>query len=166
MSRLDSFIRRLRAQKILIEHAVRLIGDVPGPVLELGLGMGRTCDHLRALMPEREIFAFDLFIVAPPDLVPDARHMIVGEIAETLAFCGPRVGAPAALLHNDIGSGDEIHNAATRAWLSPLVPPRMAPGGVVVTSFTLSLPGYEKLPLPDGVQPDRYHLYRAPAARS
>ena len=162
MSRLDSFIRRLTAQKILLEHAARLIDGVPGPILELGLGAGRTHDHLRTLMPAREIFVFDAFLVAAPDLIPDSHHMIVGEIRETLAFCGPRVGAPAALLHNDIGSGDEIHNAATRAWLAPLVPPRMGPGGIVVTSFTLALPGYEKLPLPAGIPPDRYHIYRAP----
>ncbi len=162
MSRLDSFIRRLTAQKILIEHAVGLIADVPGPVLELGLGAGRTYDHLRTLLPEREIFAFDVVLVAPPDLVPDGHHMIMGEIAETLAFCGPRVGAPAALLHNDIGSGDEIFNAATRAWLAPLVPPRMASGGIVLTSFTMDLPGFDKLPNPPGVAADRYHIYRAP----
>lgn len=162
MSRLDSFIRRLKAQKVLIEHAASLIGDVPGPILELGLGVARTYDHLRALLPDREIFAFDNVIVAPIDLLPDAHHLIMGEIRETLAFCGPRVGAPAALMHNDIGSGDEIHNAATRAWLAPLVPPRMAPGGIVITSFTMELAGYEKLPVPAAVPANRYHLYRAP----
>ena len=162
MSRLDSFIRRLTAQKILIEHAISLIAGVPGPVLELGLGAGRTFDHMRTLMPGREIFAFDVVVVAPPDMVPDGHHMIMGEIAETLAFCGPRVGAPAALLHNDIGSGDDIFNAATRAWLAPLVPPRMAAGGIVLTSFTMDLPGFAKLPNPPGVAADRYHIYRAP----
>lgn len=162
MSRLDSFIRRLTAQKLLIERAVELVRDVPGPVLELGLGMARTFDHMRTLMPEREIYAFDNVVVAPIDMLPDAHHFILGEIRETLAFCGPRVGAPAALLHNDIGSGDEIHNAATRAWLAPLVPQRMAPGGVVITSFTMDLPGYEKLPVPHGVSANRYHFYRAP----
>lgn len=162
MSRLDSFIRRLTAQKILIEHAMDLIRDVPGPILELGLGVARTYDHMRTLAPEREIFAFDNVVVAPIDMLPDAHHFILGEIRETLAYCGPRVGGRAALLHNDIGSGDEIHNAATRAWLAPLVPPAMAPGGVVLTSFTMDLPGYEKLPTPPGIRANRYHIYRAP----
>jgi hypothetical protein len=162
MSRLDSFIRRLKAQKLLLEHAASLIADVPGPILELGLGVGRTYDHLRETMPEREIFCFDIVLVAPPDLIPDGRHMIMGEIRDTLAFCGPRVGAPAALLHNDIGSGDDVQNAATRAWLAPLVPPRMASGGVVVTSFTLDLPGFTKIEPPPELPPGRYHFYRAP----
>lgn len=162
MSRLDSFIRRLEAQKLLLEYAADLVAAVPGPVLELGLGVGRTYDHLRSLLPGRAIFCFDVVLVAPPDLIPDGHHMIMGEIRDTLAFCGPRVGAPASLLHNDIGSGDDLVNAATRGWLSPLVPPRMASGGVVVTSFTLDLPGYEKIAAPAALPPDRYHFYRAP----
>ena len=58
MSRLDSFIRRLEAQRACLEYAAGQIRDLPGPVLELGLGNGRTYDHLRELLPEREIFVF------------------------------------------------------------------------------------------------------------
>ena len=44
MSRLDSFIRRLEAQRSCLETAVALVADLPGPILELGLGNGRTFD--------------------------------------------------------------------------------------------------------------------------
>ncbi|MGH6887075.1 MAG: class I SAM-dependent methyltransferase, partial [Geminicoccales bacterium] len=49
MSRLDSFIRRLEAQRACLDLAAARIADLPGPVLELGLGNGRTYDHLREL---------------------------------------------------------------------------------------------------------------------
>jgi len=160
MSRLESFIRRMSAQRVLLDHAADLVRGVPGPILELGLGAGRTYDHLRERLPDKEIFVFDTHLMGDPDLIPDRHHMILGDIRETLGFCLPRIGEPAALMHNDIGSGDDIHNAATRAWLAPLIPPLMAVGGVVVTSFTLDLPGFEKLPTPEGVPENRYHFYR------
>ena len=52
MSRLDSFIRRLEAQRACLDRAAELIRDIDGHVLELGLGNGRTYDHLRGLFPE------------------------------------------------------------------------------------------------------------------
>jgi len=53
VSRLDSFIRRLEAQRACLDHAAGLIGGLDGVVLELGLGNGRTYDHLRSLFPSR-----------------------------------------------------------------------------------------------------------------
>ena len=38
MSRLDSFIRRLEAQRACLNNAAQLIAGVPGNVLEFGLG--------------------------------------------------------------------------------------------------------------------------------
>ena len=72
MSRLDSFIRRLEAQRACLDHAARAIAGLPGPVLELGLGNGRTYDHLRELLPEREIFVFERQLAAHPASMPDA----------------------------------------------------------------------------------------------
>ena len=59
MSRLDSFIRRMLAQRACLNWAAEAVADIAGPVLELGLGNGRTYDHLRELMPEREIYVFE-----------------------------------------------------------------------------------------------------------
>ena len=59
MSRLDSFIRRLQAQRACLNEAVAQIRGVEGFVLELGLGNGRTFDHLREICPDREIYVFD-----------------------------------------------------------------------------------------------------------
>ena len=57
MSRLDSFIRRLEAQRACLNRAAALISGIDGIVLELGLGNGRTYDHLRELFPDREFMS-------------------------------------------------------------------------------------------------------------
>ena len=91
MSRLDSFIRRLEAQRACLNHAAALIAGVDGAVLELGLGNGRTYDHLRALFPDREIFVFDRRVAAHPDCIPDDAHMILGDVRETLPAALPQI---------------------------------------------------------------------------
>jgi len=107
MSRLDSFIRRVSAQRDCLNAAAGMIADVPGPVLELGLGNGRTYDHLRERLPNREIFVFDRRIAAHSACIPDERHMILGNIDATLAHAMAQIGALAALAHCDIGAGDK-----------------------------------------------------------
>ena len=47
MSRLDSFIARMQAQRDCLNYLKPVIAAVPGPILEVGLGNGRTYDHLR-----------------------------------------------------------------------------------------------------------------------
>src|ERR671914_288874 len=106
MSRLDSFIRRLEAQRACLGYAAGQIRDLPGPVLELGLGNGRTYDHLRELLPKREIFVFEREVKAHPDCIPDAMHLILGDVRATLPEAGRRLPGPAALAHLDVGTGD------------------------------------------------------------
>ena len=84
MSRLDSVIRRLQAQRACLELAADLVRDLEGPVLEFGLGQGRTYDHLREILPGREIFVFEREVAATAERVPENRHLILGDIRETL----------------------------------------------------------------------------------
>ena len=160
MSRLDAFLERLRAQKAILEHVARLIADVPGPVLELGLGNGRTYDHLREILPGREIFVFDRAVSAHPASIPDGDHMIMGEIRETLAYCGPRISRPAAFVHCDLGTGDPTADLAKADWLAPLVTERTTSGGYIGSGIELVLPAFDELPLPDDAKASRYRLYR------
>jgi hypothetical protein len=161
MSRLDSFIRRTMAQRDCLNEAARLIAEIPGPVLEFGLGNGRTYDHLRALLPEREIFVFDRQIAAHSDCVPDPAHMVLGDIHETVRRAPERILARAALAHCDIGTGDKIASAALAAWLAPALRPLLAPGAVVVCDQeSLRCEGFSLLPLPDGVCAGRYFMLR------
>ncbi len=160
MSRLDSFIRRLEAQRDCLAYAARLIAGVPGPVLELGLGNGRTYDHLRMLLPDREIFVFDRHIAAHPDCVPDAAHMILGDIRETLPRALARIGAPAALAHCDIGTGDKGSNAELAGFLAGCLPALMRGGGLVVSDQEIAIPASEPVALPGGIAAGRYFSRR------
>ncbi len=159
MSRLDSFIRRLTAQRSVLDWATAAIAALPGPVLEVGLGNGRTFDHLREKLPGRDIYAFDRADNAHPLSKPPAPFLVLGEFSVTLPAFAATHGAVAALLHCDTGSGDAAANARQAAWLSGLLPSLGRPGAIVLSDQRL---GHERLQLlqaPVDIPPDRYFLY-------
>lgn len=164
MSRLDSFIRRLEAQRACIDFAAQA-GNLPeGPVFELGLGNGRTYDHLRERLPGREIFVFDRQVAAHPDCIPDAAHMILGDIAETLPRTVLRFRGRVAFVHSDLGSGDAAVDRVTARTVAPLIAEALAPNGLVVSDQALVIAGWQALPPPSGIAESRYFLYRKPRA--
>lgn len=162
MSRLDNMIRRLTAQQLCLNAAARLVRDLPGPVLEIGLGKGRTYDHLRELFPEREVYAFDRHIVALPECTPDIDHMILGDFRETLPSALGLIGARASLAHCDFASGNPRSDAALAGWLAAALRRLMADGGVIVTDREMRVAGWRELELPEGVKKDRYYMYMHP----
>ena len=165
MSRLDSFLRRMLAQRDCLNAAVELVRGLPGPVFELGLGNGRTFDHLRELCPEREIFVFERQVSAHPDCVPDEEHLFEGELSDTLVSVEPRFAGKVTLVHADLGSGHADRDAAVAALVSVRLPPFLASGAVVVSEQELSLGTVEELPLPPDVRAGRYYIYRWAGAR-
>ena len=160
MSRLDSAIRRLQAQRACLDRAGELIAGTPGHVFELGLGNGRTYDHLRERFPGREIFVFEKKISAHPSCIPDDAHLFLGDVLERLPTVTARFRGAVALVHADVGSGVAEDNRKLAARISPLLPPLLAPGAVVVTDQEMTLPGAIPLGLPEGVAPGRYHMVR------
>ncbi len=160
MSRLDSFIRRLEAQRACLDSAMEMIRDVDGPVLELGLGNGRTYDHLRANLAGRPIYVFDRRVAAHPDCIPDPAFFIEGDIVATLAEASARLPGPAALAHCDIGTGDAAANAALAQTIAPLIDRLMAEGGLIVSDQPMEAAGWQPLPLPAGVEAGRYNMRR------
>ena len=160
MSRLDSFIRRLQAQRACIDAAAGMIAELEGPVFELGLGNGRTYDHLRQRLRDREIFVFDRQLAAHPACLPDATHLFLGDIHETLPAAVARYEGTVALIHSDIGTGDAEANAAIAAFLSSHLAALLRPGGLVISDQPMAMAAAESLPLPDGVKPGRYFIYR------
>ncbi|WEZ82725.1 class I SAM-dependent methyltransferase [Rhizobium sp. 32-5/1] len=159
MSRLDSFIRRLTAQRDILNHisATMMDGLGDGPVLEIGLGNGRTYSHLRKHFPGRRIVAFDRAIGSHASSTPEPDDLVIGEIRETAqAF----VGAEAALVHADIGTGYPDKDAVTLTWLPQLAAGSLRSGGIAVSGLPLEHPDLEPQPLPATVREDRYFLYR------
>lgn len=160
MSRLDSFIRRLQAQRACIDAAVEKIAALEGPAFELGLGNGRTYDHLRDRLPGREIFVFERQLAAHPACLPDAAHLFLGDIRETVPAAMERFEGTVALIHSDIGTGDAAANADIAAFLSGYLAAFLRPGGLIVTDQPMALSAADPLSLPQGVKPGRYFLYR------
>jgi hypothetical protein len=160
MSRLDSFIRRLDAQRRCLDRAAELMTGINGPVIELGLGNGRTFDHLRTLMPARAIFAFDRQMSAHPSCIPEDRFFIRGDFEVTLPGAFARIGGAAALCHADIGSGDKDRSMALACVVAPMIDRLMAAGGIVVGDQPMTIERWTSLPLPEGLETGRYFLYR------
>jgi hypothetical protein len=161
MSRLDSFIARMQAQRDCLNFLKPAIDALPGPLFEVGLGNGRTYDHLRCLFPGRDIYVFERKVAAHPDCIPPDDRLFLGEARDTLAEAAGRLGATGALVHTDLGTGDHAANMAMGAWLGPALDRLTARGGYVLANQALDVPGWQRLPEPPGVPRDRYFLYRA-----
>ena len=160
MSRLDSFIRRLEAQRACLDRAAELICGLDGSVLELGLGNGRTYDHLRSLFPDRAIYVCERQVAAHPLCVPPPEMLILGDMRETLIAARGWLGGRVAFAHFDVGTGDAAANHALAAELTPRLVPLVCPGAVLASDPPIDCPDLETLPLPPGIAPGRYHLYR------
>jgi hypothetical protein len=160
MSRLDSFIRRIEAQRACLDHAAGLVASLPGPIVEIGLGNGRTYDHLRSLFPDRPIFVFERRLEPHPACRPPDDRLFLGDIARTLPTALGSMRRRAALVHADIGCGDPEVTARNARKLARYLPAIVAPGAVVVADQPIAARWSEPLPLPEGVEPGRYHLYR------
>lgn len=163
MTRLDSAIRRLTAQRDLLDWAAQAIGPT-GLVLEIGLGNGRTYDHLRARLPGREIHVFERAPAAHPDCYPPQGYLVVGDLFDTLPPFIERHGrGAAALIHIDIGTGDEAANQSLARRLSPLLEALLGPGGILLGDRAFDLPSCRDVSAETGVPEGRYFVYRREA---
>ncbi len=154
----------MEAQRACIDFAARPGGLPEGPIFELGLGNGRTYDHLRERFPARDIYVFERQVNAHAASIPDADHLIMGDILETLPRAVLRFRGRVAFVHSDIGSGDDARDRATAARIAPLLAEAVAPTGLVASDQPLVIAGWQALPLPAGIAESRYFLYRKPKA--
>jgi hypothetical protein len=158
MSRLESFIRRMSAQRDVINHVSETLPlPADGVILEIGLGNGRTFDHLREKFPGRRIIAFDRALGAHSSSMPETGDLILGEIAQTAEAYAD---GTAALAHADIGTGYDDKDAVTLTWLPDIVSRALATGGIAISGLPLDHAALEPLPVPATVDSRRYFLYR------
>ncbi len=160
MSRLDLFIDRMVSQRACIDDAVARIVELSGPVLELGLGNGRTYDHLKNHLPGREIYVFDREVASHPQSTPPDDRIVLGDFLETLPAFLARMGPVAALIHADMGGHNADKNEAFARRVSALIEPLLARGGVMVSSDRMYFTTLVELPLPYGAVTGRCFLYR------
>src|SRR5260370_19173643 len=160
MSRLDSFISRMQAQRDCLNFLKPAIDKLRGPIFEVGLGNGRTYDHLRDLFPGRDIYVFERQVAAHPDCIPPDDRLFLGEARESIPRATHKIANRAALIHTDLGTGDHEANMAMGKWLGPALDALAAPGGYVLANQPLDGPRWRRLPGPPGVPAGRYFLYR------
>jgi len=129
-------------------------------VFEIGLGLGRTFNHLRHYLPERDIVVFDRVNTAYPDCMPDEGQLILGEFAETLPAAANRFAGRVILVHSDIGSFDRESNRSVASLVGSAIGTALAPGAIVLSDLPLEIDGCTALRMPEGVTEDHYYLYR------
>ncbi|HKK31595.1 MAG TPA: class I SAM-dependent methyltransferase [Alphaproteobacteria bacterium] len=161
MSRLDSFIRRMKAQRACLNLAADKTRDIPGPVLELGLGNGRTYDHLREILPGRRIFVFERQVQAHPGCIPPEENLFLGDFRDTLPGALATMKERAALVHADYGAGTPEYVTEMSAFLADTLPTLVKPGALIISDYPIDGEGWTALPLPEGVQPNRYFIRQA-----
>ncbi|SNB53132.1 S-adenosyl-L-methionine methyltransferase [Arboricoccus pini] len=158
MSRLESFIRRLQAQRACLDLVMPDL--VPGLVIELGLGNGRTYDHLLEHLPGRRIIVFERQPNPQAMPMPADADLIRGQLAETLPIAAEQWANSVALIHSDIGCGDAAIDASTAALVGRHATRLLAPGGCLVSDQSVSVQGLSPQALPAEIQPGRYYIYR------
>ena len=158
MSRLDSMLRRLTAQRDGLNWAAAQIDGLEGDVLDMGLGNGRTYDHLREILPLRRIWVMDRVLQCHPDSTPPIEDFLQGEAEAMLKKLATR-GRTIALAHYDFGRGIKAEDVAEAAVLSPLIEQVMRPGGVLISGQPLV--GLAWIKEPETIAPERYLFYRS-----
>jgi len=131
-----------------------------GEILELGLGNGRTYDHLRQLFPDRRIYVCERRVAAHPDCIPPAELLLLGDMRDTLQCARKLLGGRIALAHFDPGTGDFAASRALAAELAPLILALLQPAGILVSEPAIAADELNSIRLPQDVLPGRYHLYR------
>ena len=161
MSRLEEFTNRFISQAAAINRAAEIIADIDGIIVELGLGKGRTFDHLRERFPSREIYVFDRELSCEREYAPPPEYWVFGEIRETLPeFCTKFAGR-VAFVHSDVGTRDRQKDMPLTNFVVAQLENLLSKDGAVLASDrpmpSQSWSEYEILPEFDAW---RYHLYR------
>jgi len=159
MTRLDLFIARMVSQRACIDHAVALTAGMSGPVFELGLGNGRTFDHLRARVTDRDIFVFERAVASNPASTPRDDQLVLGDVFDTLPLMLADHGPTASFAHADLGGHNLEKNDAFARAVSPLIEAVMAPKGIMVSSDRMYFETMTALPLPEGAMDGRAFIY-------
>lgn len=160
MSRLDAFVHRVHAQRACIDAVAAKVDGRTGPVLEVGLGNGRTYDHLRVRFADRAIFVFDRAVEAHPDCIPPGQFLRLGDFRSSIPAYLAELQPPAVFIHADVGSSNKAASMRLAEDLAPSFVKILAPGGFLACDQPLDIPAFERLPLPDSRDDGWYHLYR------
>lgn len=138
LSRLESLILRMSSQRDSLNEAIRMVFNQPGLVLEVGLGSGRTYDHLRKKLSRHDVYAFDHRVECHPSCTPPEQFMVPGNILLTLPEFAQNKPNSCCLIHMDIGTKDYAADLRTYAQLLPSLEALLIPGGFIASDRPLN----------------------------
>jgi len=115
LTRLEKTLYRLEAQNACLNWAAEEITGRDGLVFELGLGLGRTFNHLRHKLAGRPFKVFEREVHCYPDCRPDDDELIIGNLEDTLPAAAEQFAGQVVLAHCDVGSMDKAHNKTMSA---------------------------------------------------
>jgi len=156
VSRLESFRRRITAQIDGLNWALEQTSTLEGDVLELGLGNGRTYDHIRE-NTERRVWVVDRLLQCHPSCVPPEEDFLQGEATEALTRLRTG-GHKIVLAHYDLGHGDKAHDVQESLDMSRQIRAVMAPGGLVMSQQPME--GMQQVAGPASIPKDRYYFFK------
>lgn len=163
-TRLERFIARMVGQRACLDAAAAATTAVRGAVWEVGLGNGRTYDHLRARFAGRDIVVFDRQVATYPDCIPPADMVRLGDFHDTVPAEATCSAGGVAMIHADVGSGDINASRALGRWLTPLFVQALAPGGYLVGDQPMDDRALEPIALTavgaGDLPADAYFVYR------
>ncbi|WP_370467491.1 class I SAM-dependent methyltransferase [Geminicoccus harenae] len=139
---------------------MELVAGRPGSVLELGLGNGRSYDHLRARLPERRIVVVERDPKPHPACMPRPEDLVIGTFETVLPRAATLLPHDLVLVHADIGTGDPVRNACLAREVARQLAGFLPQGCIIAGDQHLPAERLRTLPVPEGVEPGRYHLYR------
>ena len=165
LTRLERFMARTSAQRACIDHAASRIGGLSGEVWEVGLGNGRTYDHLRDRFAGRDIVVFDREVAAHPECVPPDELMRLGDFRETIPAEVAKSAGKVAVIHADIGTANIDKSRAMGRWLAPHFARALAPGGFLIGDQPMDDAALVAVPLAEiagagSLPADAYFCYR------
>ena len=160
MSRLEDMSNRFLTQLAALDRAVELIGPTEGIVVELGLGKGRSFDHLRERLPERKIYVFDRELSCETEFAPPSEFRVFGEITSTLpAFCR-RFAGQAALVHSDLGTRHGVTDIPLVEFVAGNLDSLLKRGAVVASDRPMENARWTRLPELPEMEHFPYYMYR------
>ena len=148
------------AQRDCLDFAARKIDAMAGPVLELGLGNGRTYDHIKQIMPDRDIYVFDRNVKPFASCRPPKNKIFMGDVTTTLIQAARLLGKTAVLAHYDVATTNEEESRKLAAQVSPLLHKLMLPDALVVSSVVMPFRQWSVVSLPASVKTGRYFIYK------
>mgnify|MGYP001350621572 CR=1 FL=1 len=160
MSRLEDFTFRFLTQQAVINRAAQMIAGIDGIIVELGLGKGRSFDHIRERLPQRDIYVFDRELSCEPEFAPPSEFWVFGDIVETLPLFCQRYSGQAVFIHSDIGSRHRDDDIPLVQFVSDHLGGLLREGGIVASDRPMPGTGWADLPSLREMEQFPYYMYR------